>query len=569
MIRVLFFLAIVFLIAAGFAWLADRPGEIALQWQGYLIETSLMAAVLMIALGIFALYLLWSVLRAVIGFPALLGGFFTRRRRERGWNAISDGMLAVHGGDATLAARKARESKKYLTEEPMTKLLIAQSAVLAGDSAAAKEAFADMLSSDETRLLGLHGLFSEARKGGDAVAARGFAEQALKAGTRAEWAGVALFEDQCANRDWQGALDTLALNISHKLVDRESGKRQRAVILTALAQETGLSDADLMRKYALEAQKLAPGLVPAALVAAQVTMRRNEVSRAAKLIETAWKLSPHPDLASAYAHLRPGDSTQDRIGRIKRLNRLKPGTEEGQIALARSAIDAQDWATARGTLTSLIADHPGQAACLMMAEIEHKETDNRGAVREWMSRALRAPRDKAWVGDGMVHAEWDAISPVSKLLDGIKWQVPELVEQTGAAGQLADRPHIAAQLSALSAETLLSFEEMADVVGAAEEPAEAIEDVTPDADPVAEDPRTPVIVEPAPVEAEQAAEAEPEAEAEAEAEAQPAEPPVDNPGDEPDSAPSRQDKLAHGEIPPPPDDPGTEKPEEDGRFKLF
>ena len=34
MIRALIVVAFVFLVAAGFAWLAERPGNLALTWQG-------------------------------------------------------------------------------------------------------------------------------------------------------------------------------------------------------------------------------------------------------------------------------------------------------------------------------------------------------------------------------------------------------------------------------------------------------------------------------------------------------------------------------------------------------
>ena len=44
MIRVLVLVAILFLLAAGFAWLAERPGDLVLTWQGYEIRTSLMVA---------------------------------------------------------------------------------------------------------------------------------------------------------------------------------------------------------------------------------------------------------------------------------------------------------------------------------------------------------------------------------------------------------------------------------------------------------------------------------------------------------------------------------------------
>ena len=49
MIRVLLFLALVAVLALGVVWMADRPGDVAIVWQGYRIETSVMVAVVAVA----------------------------------------------------------------------------------------------------------------------------------------------------------------------------------------------------------------------------------------------------------------------------------------------------------------------------------------------------------------------------------------------------------------------------------------------------------------------------------------------------------------------------------------
>ena len=44
MIRILFFLAVVFALGLGFAWLADRPGDMVVTFDGYQYQVSLMVA---------------------------------------------------------------------------------------------------------------------------------------------------------------------------------------------------------------------------------------------------------------------------------------------------------------------------------------------------------------------------------------------------------------------------------------------------------------------------------------------------------------------------------------------
>src|SRR6516225_2635258 len=58
-----------------------------------------------------------------------------------------------------------------------------------------------------------------------------------------------------------------------------------------------------------------------------------------------------------------------------------------------------------------------------MADIEEAE-GHFGAVREWLARAARAPRDKAWVADGVISDRWAPVSP-SGALDAFVWRTPD------------------------------------------------------------------------------------------------------------------------------------------------
>ena len=71
-----------------------------------------------------------------------------------------------------------------------------------------------------------------------------------------------------------------------------------------------------------------------------------------------------------------------------------------------------------------IIANPSQAVCLLLAEIEEGQNGDQGKAREWLARAVRAPRDAAWTADGIVFDEWEPVSPVTGKLDALQWKVP-------------------------------------------------------------------------------------------------------------------------------------------------
>jgi HemY protein len=431
MIRVALFLILIVVLALGAVWLADRPGDVAITWQGLRIETSVMvAAVAVAALVAFAIAL-WSLLRGLMRTPARASAALAERRRRRGFSAISRGLVAIGAGDARAAHRFAAEALRNTPGEPLALLLTAQTAQLNGDRGAAEAAFRAMAARPDTRLLALHGLYVEAQRRHDTAAARQFAEEAARAAPALPWAGEAVLEFRCAAADWEGALECLETNRASGLLDKAAHRRLRAVLLTARAMAAHEHERERAKTLAIEATRLAPDLVPAAVLAGRLLAETGEPRKAAKIIETAWRANPHPDLADAYAHVRISDSARDRLKRVQALVRHPEGHVEGALALARTALDARELGIARTALAPLIAA-PTQRVAMLMAELEEL-TGDAGRAREWMGRALHARRDPAWTADGFVSERWMPVSPVSGRLDAFQWKVPveEVVVEGG------------------------------------------------------------------------------------------------------------------------------------------
>src|SRR4051794_38625007 len=79
MVRVILFLALIALAAAGAAWIADQTGDVVLSWGGWRVQTTLPVFALALGIVIVAAMLAWAVLRGLWRTPEKI----RRRRRER------------------------------------------------------------------------------------------------------------------------------------------------------------------------------------------------------------------------------------------------------------------------------------------------------------------------------------------------------------------------------------------------------------------------------------------------------------------------------------------------------
>jgi len=424
MLKLLIVVAVVFAIALGFHWLKDTSGEVTLTLAdtAYAVDLTI-AVIALLGLILVTMGLIWFA-QELIRAPARIAFGWRRRNLEQGRAAVSQGLIAVAAGDLRGAERAMLEASRRTPDQPLARLLEAQTAQLKGDRAAARQVFQRMTEDPQTRIAGLRGLYVEAEREGEGEAARLIADKAREESPFSPWAARALLRHQTAVADWDGALRTLSGAADGRLLDKRTARRHRAVILTAQALDREDRDPDAARHAALEAHELATDLVSAAVVAGRLLSRQGDIRRATRLLETTWKTAPHPEIADAYLHVRAGDSASDRLKRAETLLRLRPHAEESRLALARAAIDARDFARAREALHPVLTSHPTQKALFLMAELEERESGNRGRSREWLARAARAPRDAVWTADGVILDAWAPASPVTGRIDTVEWKVP-------------------------------------------------------------------------------------------------------------------------------------------------
>lgn len=427
MLRAMRYAVVLALLVAAAVWLAEQPGAVTLVWRGYRLDTSvsiLVFAVAVIAAIAALVYRFWRFLRHA---PATVTQAWRDRRRRHGYEALTRGMVAVAAGDAEEARRQVRRAEGLLNEPPLTLLLSAQAAQLAGDDRAAAAFFESMTKRPETEFLGLRGLLTQALRRGDTVEALALARRAFRLRPKGEWVATQLFDLEVSAHRWLDARATTEDALTHDHLTKDQARGRHAVLACQMGRDAGRrGDREEALRLAREAYGLDAGLVPAALELARLLVEDGKHRKAAKIIEETWRRSPHPDLVALYWRAREAEAALARVKASERLAAVRPEHRESALAIASAALPAQLWGEARKHLEQAAgADAPARVY-RMLAELEEAGHGDLARAREWLMQASLADPDPAWVCRtcGNATADWSAVCGKCGTFDGFGWAAP-------------------------------------------------------------------------------------------------------------------------------------------------
>ncbi len=424
--RLLIFVALAALVVAAAVWVADRPGRISIVWQGWRVDTSVAILLLATAATAFLFALTLRLVGWLVRVPRRWRRWAQERRRRRGYQALTQGMVAVAAGDPEEAWRQARRADVLLDEPPLTMLLSAQAAQLNGDEAAARRYFTAMLDRRETEFLGLRGLLMQAMRTGDREGALVLARRARRLRPDTPWVLTTLFELETRAGDWRGAEATLAEAQKRRVLPVAAARHRRAAVL---AEQARLAEADGKPREALDLAARAHdedlAFVPATIAYVRLLGVADRVRKAERVAEKAWALAPHPDLAAAYGELMPSTDPVAAAQRMERLVAALPDHVESRLVTAAAALRAGLWGEARQQLEAAVALQPSARAYRMLAQVEEGQSGDPAAGQKWLRLAADAPPSEAWTCGtcGTAAPGWSAVCPACGAVDGLKWQI--------------------------------------------------------------------------------------------------------------------------------------------------
>jgi len=445
LIKIVLFIAIVAGLAFGAGLLLETDGGVRVAVANTEFTLGPLESVIAALVILFAMWVLLklvslsvAILRFMSGDETALSRWWGRNQERRGFEALADGMMALASGEGRLAMNKAARAERYLKRPELTNLLTAQAAEMAGDRKTAEETYKKLLADDRTRFVGVRGILKQKLADGDTEMALKLAEKAFALKPKHEETQDVLLQLQAGNQDWKGARKTLGAKLRHGALPRDVHRRRDAVLALSEARDLIEEDASIERREAaIEANKLSPDLIPAAVMAADQYTRDGKPRYAARIIKKAWAAVPHPDLAAAFARIDENETPAARIKRFKEITRISPTDPETKMLLAELNIAAEDFEAARSALGDLAESDPTARALTLMAAIERGSGAEDAVVKGYLARALSAPRGPQWVCGNChtVHGGWEPICENCGAFDTMTWTRPARETRAMVASQ--------------------------------------------------------------------------------------------------------------------------------------
>ena len=348
MLKTFWFLIKISVIVGALLWIALQSGPVSLSFLDYDVKTQLGVFLLGLMAAFFICYFIIRTLKLILSAPKAIADNHSKNNTKRGYQALTQGMVAVAAGDSKAATKLSKKASNLIgVDHGLPVLLEAQAARLRGDTQQANECFIKLSENKETSLLGVRGLLRMALDEEDYQQALTHAKKARDINPKQEWISQAVYDLEIKNRHWKEALKTIKRSLSSGFMPHEKANSDRIAINLELSdQALNNHDSNGGLSYLKRAYKLDNSFVPSVTRLAKLNLSKKNRSKAVSLVLKCWKENPHPDLAAIWQELSPELTPKNRkkyMAWFEKLLAAAPESDLGMLLMAQASMDIKDW----------------------------------------------------------------------------------------------------------------------------------------------------------------------------------------------------------------------------------
>ena len=422
MIKVLYLFIILSITGFITIWIKKDPGLIAVEWHGWLIETSAAVIISIILILFLTLGIIYKILKNVFSIPQTIQKKYRTNKIDIANKNIIKALSAKNMGEMELA-EKLSQKAKYLNANPLKILLDSEINNYNGKEERYINDLNKMLDHPETMLLAIKNLSNFYFQKGDTKTAIKIINKAPRTKNTPNWFFINSLKLNILDKNWDDILKTIRNIEKYTKINKAEIKHIKSRIYLFKALEYNRKDNIKDFKYIDESLKFDPSFSPAIIFKAKLLYAENDIL-AFNFIKKAWKKFSHPDIANFITEIYNNKPKNELLKIIQVLTKQNNNTFINNITLAKVAISIGSWNVARKSLKIIPEKDWTKDVYMMMADLEKKEHGNISKSDYWIKKAENANLDFVWgcTSCTYISKSWSIICPKCNNVDTIKWQ---------------------------------------------------------------------------------------------------------------------------------------------------
>ncbi len=319
------------------------------------------------------------------------------KKVEKGYKFFVEAMIAISNKDNRSAVKYHKKMNNYLSNEPSLSLLLKSEVYkIERKFSELSQVYETMLKSKKTESLGYRGLMEQNLKSQDYHHAFLYGEKLFNLNPGIDKLYETLTYISAKTKNWNQLILITDKAYSKKIISRETLNENKSIGYFEIANIKADSNIKEATKNIIKALELRKNFPPFINLHLQLVSASNNLALLKRLIRKYWYASPNFINRAIITQIIIKNNLSN-LAFINQVIKNNKDNEESKKLLVFFAVKNQEWTIARNNIIGMIGENPSTEICLLMADIEIGENNDKQKSDSWKMRSENSINENTWV----------------------------------------------------------------------------------------------------------------------------------------------------------------------------
>ena len=334
------------------------------------------------------------------------------KKLEKGYLHFVEAMIAIANKDNKNASKYHKKMNSFLKDDPSLSLLLKSEVYkIEKNYSELSGVYETMIKSKKTEALGYRGLMEQNLKNQDFHHAFLYGEKLFNINPSIEKLYETLTYIIAKTKNWNQLITISDKAYSKKIIDKSTVQENKSIALYEVAKIQSSANIKDAIKSVTKAIDLKKNFAPFLNLHLELIAQSNNLSLLRKMIKKYWSLNSNSIFRILLIKIIL-DNKLDDLDFINQIVKNNKDNDESKKLLIYFAIKNADWTIARDKINGLIGSNPTREICLLMADIELGENNDKQKSDAWIMRSENSSFEDIWICKitNQSQNEWSSLS---------------------------------------------------------------------------------------------------------------------------------------------------------------